>query len=601
MRDLVFSNSFFDKEKRRSFIVGEPMKRSWAADLKILEDVKGVCEKYSLNIFACYGTLLGAIRDHGFIAWDDDIDLGLVGKDYEIFLDIFEKECGEKYNILNPYTRSWHHMNFTHISNGKEMNFSREYMKKWYGCPFMAGPDIFPYYYIPRNPEDEKFILHMLGKIDNTLALFKQSNEMAAQKGELKSDDSIIQALTYNLYELQSATGYEFKNERPLDNQLEILYDQVCRITEESEADYVCRYDEYTANKTKKFPKEYFTSIISVPFENTTMPVPIGYDEVLTKRFGWEYIIPKREAAAHDYPFFKKQLLEDIYSADIHLDTLCNYSKLDQKLFNEKGGQKLLLYHTSVRHMLIYSERVIDTIKKMFDDYAENKSVKMVWFPDLFPQTDDMALDLMAPNLIKEYEQLIKEYVSNGGLIIGREDFDSQMIDKFDEYYGDDDNIAEMFSAANKKVLIQDYSNTIFTKTNDDKTLEKTEIDIPENWRKKIYKSDGSRKKVILYLLSVSCIFQNKEKVLDKVQKALDIFKVNKDEVCLICYIANNNSSNDEITNKIKSEDWIIYMEDDSVKKATDIADAFYGDPDAISLQMKDMHKPVMIQNYDIL
>ena len=76
MRDLVFSNSFFDKEKRRSFIVGEPMKRSWAADLKILEDVKGVCEKYSLNIFACYGTLLGAIRDHGFIAWDDDIDLG---------------------------------------------------------------------------------------------------------------------------------------------------------------------------------------------------------------------------------------------------------------------------------------------------------------------------------------------------------------------------------------------------------------------------------------------------------------------------------------------------------------------------------------------
>ena len=89
--------------------------------------------------------------------------------------------------------------------------------------------------------------------------------------------------------------------------------------------------------------------------------------------------------------------------------------------------------------------------------------------------------------------------------------------------------------------------------------------------------------------------------MLDKVQKALDIFKVNKDEVCLICYIANNNSSNDEITNKIKSEDWIIYMEDDSVKKATDIADAFYGDPDAISLQMKDMHKPVMIQNYDIL
>ena len=158
MSDLDFAADFFKKEKRRNFTIGEPMKRSWAADLVILEDVKSLCEKYSLKVFACYGTLLGAIRDNGFIAWDDDVDLGLVGRDYEVFLEVFEKEYGDKYNILNPYTRHWHHMNFTHISNGKELNFKREHLKKWYGCPFMAGPDIYPYYYIPRNPNDEKFI-----------------------------------------------------------------------------------------------------------------------------------------------------------------------------------------------------------------------------------------------------------------------------------------------------------------------------------------------------------------------------------------------------------------------------------------------------------
>lgn len=46
--------------------------------LKAMNDVRDALELYQCRYFLDTGTLLGAIRDHQFIPWDNDIDIGVV-------------------------------------------------------------------------------------------------------------------------------------------------------------------------------------------------------------------------------------------------------------------------------------------------------------------------------------------------------------------------------------------------------------------------------------------------------------------------------------------------------------------------------------------
>jgi len=67
----------------------EVLDRLHKRELDILDEVDRVCHKLGLRYYIIAGTLLGAIRHGGFIPWDDDLDIVMPRKDYEVFL----KEC----------------------------------------------------------------------------------------------------------------------------------------------------------------------------------------------------------------------------------------------------------------------------------------------------------------------------------------------------------------------------------------------------------------------------------------------------------------------------------------------------------------------------
>lgn len=55
-------------------------------ELELFKAFISVCDQLQLTYFVVGGTLLGAVRHKGFIPWDDDIDIGMLRADYEVFL-----------------------------------------------------------------------------------------------------------------------------------------------------------------------------------------------------------------------------------------------------------------------------------------------------------------------------------------------------------------------------------------------------------------------------------------------------------------------------------------------------------------------------------
>lgn len=78
-------------------------------ELMMLRDIDELCEKHGIKYFLCGGTMLGSVRYGHSIPWDDDLDIGMLRKDFDKFRKVSMKEQKDLYNYSSHWCKSGAH------------------------------------------------------------------------------------------------------------------------------------------------------------------------------------------------------------------------------------------------------------------------------------------------------------------------------------------------------------------------------------------------------------------------------------------------------------------------------------------------------------
>lgn len=115
--------------------------------LEILVEIDRICKNNNIRYFLDSGTALGAIRHHGFIPWDDDIDIGMLRDDYEKFLSIAPMQLDKKFFLQTRATDKEYNKLHAKVRKNNTTFIENAYDNPNMHCGIFI--DVFPFDRIP--------------------------------------------------------------------------------------------------------------------------------------------------------------------------------------------------------------------------------------------------------------------------------------------------------------------------------------------------------------------------------------------------------------------------------------------------------------------
>ena len=246
--------------------------------LEIMKHVHNFCESNHINYSLAYGSLLGAIRHKGFIPWDDDIDIVMLRKDHERFLQLYPKHS-DLYKVHSLESDPNYAYAFAKVSDPRTLLVENVNAQN-----IGVNIDVFP--------------------LDNAFDDLEQSQKYAKKISLLK--------YLYRLKFLQPP-----KKNAPWKRVfMRIGKIAVLPLTLRKLATKISSYAKSNTNQESKYvvmmvgttpqatlrqivERSWFNSYTTVPFEGTQLKIITEFDKYLSHEYGDYMTPPKNKTSPH--------------------------------------------------------------------------------------------------------------------------------------------------------------------------------------------------------------------------------------------------------------------------------------------------------------
>jgi len=293
-------------------IVGEDLvnyKRKLVETFSVFD---AFCRENDIIYFACGGTAIGTIRHQGFIPWDDDIDVAMLRKDYDRFIELKDKLSNTKYRIID------YHDDGYFLPAAKFIDASTT-LWELEEQPYIMGAylDVFPLDDVDDTPER---LVSVVKKYQNIYDRLRKS------KAKLKLSNTVKYLLSGHIKTFATrcfdwiCIGF-IKTINP--NYYFHRAEREETIMRNKSGDFVLNYNTFYPISKETFPKSLFVDIMRMSFEDIEINMPIGYHQYLTQLYGdYMKLPPEEKRVGHHSCYFYD--LNHRYSMD-EIIKQCNH------------------------------------------------------------------------------------------------------------------------------------------------------------------------------------------------------------------------------------------------------------------------------------
>lgn len=136
--------------------------------LAAMKDIDIICRENKLRYYLHAGTLLGAVNHGGFIPWDDDVDITMLRKEYDILADIINTSYNNRY-FLQTYESDPQHSHNRSVLRirGTKINYIHEDNNEH----TEIGVDLVPLYSVPEHSISKRIQATQIWLLDTAVQI----------------------------------------------------------------------------------------------------------------------------------------------------------------------------------------------------------------------------------------------------------------------------------------------------------------------------------------------------------------------------------------------------------------------------------------------